>query len=479
MSHNNRQSQEKFTNIQQFTNQVLDKICPNKSVKVNDSTKTNDQIIQYKQKNIPLKLQALVSYLEGGHSCPKRRAFVNVVIAQINYFKGRYINSIENIAKAAGCSYWYAQQMLTELEQLGVIRIRHQFNSANIYTLNPEMNNEDIVRQCHPWLIGLRSFMSLVLLLSVIPGSSFFSSVKAFSAKAQPIFENVLLNNSNSRNIDTNVQKRQSEIVNHCTNLDNKELLAQSYPYLESRMSRALVVLLGLTPSKGAWLAQVPDKILRDAYTDAVYMLTLGKVNPRNRAKYVAGIVHNHLKENDIAINYSLISATVEAYGLDSSWTQFSVSEKSRFEQSIVHIADRLVFELKKIQFSNTNKEEHQKKELQKKIEAARKNPYSPYYTGDPYTQSSPLRKEKESSLSNPPIPPTPHQQKETKLVNDCPALAPVLTSQEQCAIDITNYRTGLSKTLPFMYDMMKTNFTNILKEKYSFLPSDFDILTY
>lgn len=69
------------------------------------------------------------------------------------------------------------------------------------------------------------------------------------------------------------------------------------------------------------------------------------------------------------------------------------------------------------------------------------------------------------------------HTNKQSIVGNNSPAPRG-LSSEEQFKHDLKNYREALSKITPFMYDMMKANFTQILIRDYN-LPTDFDILTY
>lgn len=476
-------SQHKSTNIKELIQGIVQNVSPKGTVNIDTSL-----VNSYKPKYKPLDQEGFYAYLKGGnkergHNCPMRQAAVNFVINQLRHFNNKFIDTIPNMAKNIGCSPDYLQEVLAELKRLGVIYSKRQTNAPKVYSLNPELTQEVIKERFHPFLVATRTLMRLAMLLSVIPTSNFCNSLKPSKDKTHIILRDEERTISLSSN---HSQVQEAKVVNEIHFTETTKLL-DIYPYLSSRIAVAVAIKSSLTPFKGAWLAQVPNEILCRAY-ELYFYATKYKKPVSNIATFLCGNIIAMCKEKGIVINYRLVSATVSMYGLDTNWTTMSIQEKSQLAGKIKPIGELYAIQMQKL-WNSQNKEQ----ELNEK-KFIKPRPYCAFNTYDNEEEkeeresftlrnSSKISQPKQgtSSLSNPPSSAnSPHVlPKETQLLNNSAALGPAASSMDLFKHDLNNYRTSLSNLPLFMRDMMEVNFSNILRDKYPFLPSDFCMLKF
>ena len=523
MSHINRQSQGKFSNIQQFTQAVLGNVCIKKPVNeikfVNKQTKNNSRIVQY----TVLKSEPVKEFINDPkafinkrmkHEEPELYMYdddVSNCVGILNEFMGlsnRFGKNIhcsqDYIAKRLGLCRATVNRWIKKLAEWGLItkvyRSQGGVYLSCLYGISSYFLNET-VRQSLKGIFYALSYMHIAMITPSIQATNQYNSKKCYSISFN------CLKNINNLAIDTKIpskntyegetisqayggtplHKRQIVKVLHVTAQDK---LLDIYPHLSSYFAVAIAIKLHLTPSRSAWLSQVPNQILRDTYTQLFNDMKYGKKINKERC-YLAGIIHKLCKAQDVIVNYNLVPATIAMYDLDSSWVKLLPEELSILSNKIRPLQDKLYIAFDELYKKNPEKqkrrEDAEKRKAEETVLRGRTNPYSRYYTGDPFVNTSSLSKSSVTkpsnakqgiSLSNPPSVPqvSPKSPKETIISNNPPALAP----ESQCKLDIENYRKSLSNMSPFLDPVrMRNNWNNELKFKFPFLPSDFDILTY
>jgi hypothetical protein len=509
-------------------------------------------------------------------SCNKRLAIINFVLNQITFFKGYYRVSHGYIAEQLDVSEDYTQQTLKKAEKLGIFRVKHTYNGSNIHTINPEFKSSGIMQRLRPYFPGLRSFFSLVCLLSSLSSCPFLSSISPFNGKTRSdikgdlralltkdniesytggiveIDKNLEISTLNkelkteetpnkgettfnygvfpfpySSNKDTPIsptpseeelveirKKREKDLLDNAKREQQERSPKRFYPFL-SEEGIYFAVSTGMSPWEAALLSSIPANDMVRILVKFSAVLFKSKIGLFQASRYLKreqktkviyrDVIHStkklawwfvrtELAAFGLKLDYGLAATVRNYYGLREDKVM-SMHDQSIFMKSLSNLSNKLdVFrKLSADEYALAARkakiDEHKDRKEREKLRAQHREIIQHKEFKEDDIEEDRYREDgiydedenspEDESISSQDVSMKQRQQKETKLVNHCPALAPVLTPQEQCAIDITNYRTGLSKTLPFMYDMMKTNFTNILKEKYSFLPPDFDILTY
>lgn len=287
-----------------------------------------------------------------------------------------------------------------------------------------------------------------------------------------------------------------------------------------SDYGRALAVLMGINEWDAALLASISAQDIKEFLFEASTVLHDSKIASKQSIRFLKKKDKDRVIHTDVICNvgnfvwsmlrkkfdfdYSLASSIRHQYRLDPR-ERITMQQQSLWISSLKKIMNELElnYNTKVVERVNNQKvtQIQQQQEYKKKVlkeaqardrireqhaELVRQEEFTEDGYDDGFTEDG-LRKGFDRDLEEDPYLTIDHQPKqqvqakqpkpikETIVVNDSPALAP----EAQCKLDINNYRIALSKISPFMYDMMKTNWTNDLKIKFPFLPSDFDLLTH
>lgn len=434
-------------------------------------------------------------------------AITNELLCLSNRFGNNIYCTQDYIARKVKLCRATVNRWIKKLADWGLItkvyRSRGDHYLSSLYGISSYFLNET-VRQSLKGIFYALSYMHISLITPSIQATNQYNSKNCYSRSFLGI------NKNNNLAIDSKIPSKnilEGNKISHeyggtplhprrivkVMRITSQDKLCEIYPHLSSNFAYAIAVLLNLTPAKSVWLSQIPIQILRDAYTQLFNDYKFGKKIEKESC-YLAGIIHKMCKNQEIRINYNLIPAIIAMYALDSTWIKLLPEELSILSSKIRPLQDKFSCALKELDKKNPEviqrREEAEKKRVEEAIKRGRTNPYSPYYTGDPFVNSSSLS----NSLYNKPnishtepslsIPPknsadTPHGTKETIIVNNPSPLGAEPTPQEECKKIINDRRIALSKMPGFMYTMMKNNWTDELKFKFPFLPADFDILTY
>ena len=288
-----------------------------------------------------------------------------------------------------------------------------------------------------------------------------------------------------------------------------------------SDYGRALSVLMGINEWDAALLASISAEDIKAFLFEASTVLHDSKIASKQSIRFlkkkekdrvihtnvicnVGNFVWSMLRKRFI-LDYSLASTVRHHYNLDPQ-EKMTMQQQALWISSLKKIMNELEFSYNtKVKERVNNKktteiqqqQEYKRKALkeaqdrdkirEQHAELVRQEDFAEDDYDDDFTEDG-LTKGFDGRLEENPYQAI-HQQekqltqvkqskppKETIISNNPAPLGATLTPQEQCDHDIAKYRESLSKMPPFMYTMMKANFTKTLIDTYA-LPSDFTII--
>lgn len=121
---------------------------------------------QNQQQNQQSKQKTLKDLNEIKQLKPGRiKETINLVVSQALYFKGNYYESEATIAARLGVSLRTVNRAISKARGLGIILRRRRFNNSNVYAVNPELRNPEIIDELASVLPALRNLLCLSFLI--------------------------------------------------------------------------------------------------------------------------------------------------------------------------------------------------------------------------------------------------------------------------------------------------------------------------
>lgn len=93
---------------------------------------------------------------------------VNLVIGECLYFKDNYYQSEATIAKRLNIGASTVYRAIRDAYNLGLISKRRRFNNSNVYAINPELRNPQIIDELASILPALRGILCLIMLIPLV-----------------------------------------------------------------------------------------------------------------------------------------------------------------------------------------------------------------------------------------------------------------------------------------------------------------------
>ena len=305
------------------------------------------------------------------------------------------------------------------------------------------------------------------------------------------------------------IRKKRTQILidnAKCERLDPRLSPKSKYLFL-SDYGRALAVLMGINEWDAALLAGISAQDIEEFLFRVSIAVYDSKIASRQSVRFLKKeekdkVVHTDvirnvgnfawgMLRNKFTLDYGLASNVRYYYGLKKEEV-VTAQQQSLWIGSLKKIMNELEVSYSDIVKERTNR----KKVIHHKVNSPQEwsplelapqewshqelapQEWSPQYNFEEDGYEECFEEDLHIKESAKPLPKI-NTHKETQLLNNPPPLGAPSSPIEECNKIINDRRIALSKMPHFLYDMMKTNWTNELKIKFSFLPEDFDILAY
>ena len=395
--------------------------------------------------------------------------------------------------------------------------LRSLSNSYN-YNINPQGNgligvnlktvNEDVTEKPKEETFSLSTSFEDYARVAIRNNSL----IKPPKTSAQPpqISQVELMRKRSQAFMDAEKKEQQR----YCMSSKGKYLFLSDY-------GRALAVLMGINEWDAALLASISAQDIKEFLFEASTVLHDSKIASKQSIRFlkkkekdrvihtnvicnVGNFVWSMLRKRFI-LDYSLTSSVRHHYELNHE-EKMTMQQQALWISSLKKIMNELEVSYNtKVKERVNNKktielqqqQEYKRKALkeaqardkirEQHAELVRQEDFAEDGYDDDFTEDG-LTKGFDGRLEENPYQAIHYQQKQTTQVkqskppketiisNNSVPLGAVLSPQEQCAHDIAKYRDALSKMPPFMYTMMKANFTKTLIDTYN-LSSDFVLI--